>query len=335
LATTAFAFKLSQSRLPALAGIFLCADLPTLEAANSVMAEILFTAALGIVLWLLWAESKRPEKPSNLSIVSGFLSGVLTLIRPVSLFFFVPATAYLLLVRRSSRLRAAFGFLLASSFVPLMWAARNYYEADNFTVSSISGIEMLSFRAAGALAIDDPGDFYANLDKRDAQLKTLACEDLKRIQGRECSELSRPQLSKYYFRFARRIVQEHPIAYTKLALRGAAVMMLGGGADRLGKITGIRPSTAVRILWIYALPTLCLAMVGMLRLWSQNRQFFYLTGLVIIYFVLMSSGAAACSRYRVPIMPIYTVSIAVGLDFVLKRFLKSSTKSIREARLPA
>jgi len=212
-----------------------------------------------------------------------------------------------------------------------LWAARNYYETGYFTVSSISGFEMLSMRAAGVLAIDDPGDFYANLNKRGAQLQTLACEDLKRIQGKECSELSPPQLSEYYFRLGRRIVLEHPIAYAKLALRGTAVMMLGGGADRLWKITGIPPSTAGRILWIYILPGLSLAIVGVFRLWSQNRQFFYLTCLVIIYFVVLSSGAEAYSRYRVPIMPIYTVSIAVGLDFVLKRFLKRPAQSMKEA----
>jgi hypothetical protein len=253
----------------------------------------------------------------------------LTLIRPITVFFFVPMTAYLLLVRRGVRLRAAVGYLLASSLVPLLWAARNYSETGHFTVSSISGIVMISFRAAGVLAIDDPGDFYDNLSKRDAQLQTQACDELKLTQGKWCADLTPPQRSEYYFRFARRIVQEHPIAYAKLALRGTAAMMLGGGADRLWKMTGIPPATAGRLLWLYVLPGLSLALVGVFWVWSQNRRWFYLTCLVILYFVVLSSGAEAYSRYRVPIMPIYAVSIAVGLDFVIKRFLQRPATPIR------
>ena len=60
--------------------------------------------------------------------------------------------------------------------------------------------------------------------------------------------------------------------------------------------------------------------MGLLVLWKANRQLFALIFLVILYFLTISSGAQAYSRFRVPIIPLYAFAAAVGLDFSLKRF---------------
>src|SRR5262249_2123239 len=108
LATTAFVFRLSGSRWRAgLTGGLLGIDLPMLEYANTVLTELFFTTLFVFVLWLLWKESEDPTISWTRSVLSGFLAGIGTLIRPVSMFFFLPAAVYLVLVRRKLRLRAA------------------------------------------------------------------------------------------------------------------------------------------------------------------------------------------------------------------------------------
>ena len=322
VATAAFAFRFTGGRRQALiTGILLSVDLPMLEAANTILTETLFTVTLAAGLWLLWTGSRQPEQPwTGRLFLSGLLTGASVLIRPVNMFFFFPAAVYLLLVLKRFRLRAVLGFATAFACFPLMWAARNYHETGYFTVSSISGWELLRCRAAGIMALNDPGDFNSNLAKRMAELQNKACDDLKALYGRNCSELSFPQKSAYYMRLGRKIVVQHPIGYLKLALRGAAVMWLDGGPSSLEEMTGINPHVGIRLLLIYTVPAFCFALVGLLRLWNTNRQLFHLIFLTIAYFVALSSGGESYSRYRVPVVPLYAILIAAGIDAIVKHF---------------
>ena len=323
LATTAFAFRVTGSRRATLlTGILLCLDIPLLESANSILTEIFFTVTLVVILWLLWIESGKVERPGTYCFAAGLLSGASALIRPVNLLFFLPAAAYLLLVRGSFRWRSALVFVLAFPCLPLMWATRNYYETGYFTVSSISGASMLLYRAAGVLAINDPGEFGADLEKRQTQLEIQACKDIRRIYGKDCSQVTIPQKSEYYSRLGRAIILAHPVAYAKVVLRGDAVMILGGGLARLRETTGISSRAGMILLLIYTFPIFCFAIMGLLTLWNKNRQLFMLVFSVSLYFAAICGGAETYSRFRVPVMPLYAFSAAIGLDSSLKRLIE-------------
>lgn len=332
LASSVFVLRATRSRRQGLiAGILLCIDLPMLEATNAVMTEILFTATLLAVIWLLWNQTAGAENWVR-PVTAGLLAGMSVLIRPVSLLLFVPVTPYLLLTNRSFKTRVISAFLLAFSLFPAAWAARNYRETGYFIVSSVSSTNMLLWRAAGTLAIRDPGDFHANLVRRQVELEQQVCTDFRRL-GKECVPTTAPppEQSEYYARLGRKIVMAHPGSYAKLALRGAALMMLDGGPWSLAGITGIAPSAGIRILLIYTVPFLGLALLGLFRLWKENRDLFYLSFLVIGYFVIVSAGAEAYSRLRVPLDPIYTLLAAVGMDTVLV-FVVSLTQKLHHSR---
>ncbi|MBZ5523744.1 MAG: hypothetical protein LAP21_16040 [Acidobacteriia bacterium] len=323
LATTAFAFHLSGSRRQALlTGILLCIDLPMLKFTNSILTETVFTALLAATLWLLWAESEVSPKSGMRPGAAGLLSGLSALVRPVSIFFFVPAAAYILLIRRGSGLRAALSFLLAFLVLPLAWASRNYHESGYFTVASISGFSMLEYRAAGALAVNDPGDFEGNLEKRQKELEAGACEGLTNMYRRDCSKITIAQRADYYSHFGAHVVLHHPAAYLKLALRGGASMMLAGSAAIVSGLTGMNHGAAEKVVLMYTIPSFCLAIFGLMKWRAMNKAFFWLAALVITYFVAISAGAETNSRFRVPIMPIYAVLIATGMDAGIQRFIR-------------
>ncbi|HXW14044.1 MAG TPA: phospholipid carrier-dependent glycosyltransferase, partial [Terriglobia bacterium] len=150
LAASAVALSLTRSyRQAVLTAVLLCIDLPLLDAANSVLSEMPFTVVLSLCLWLLWRDAGDAERPWPWSILYGLLCGAAVLIRPVVLFFFVPAAIYLFLARRRRRWQAVLIFLVAFALLPLLWAERNYRETGYFTVSSIGGYNMLFYRAAG------------------------------------------------------------------------------------------------------------------------------------------------------------------------------------------
>lgn len=320
LAVVTFAFRISHSRKSALiAGVLYCIDLPTLESANSILTEMLFTTILTIIFLLLWNESRNQHEHWTRAVVIGLLCGAAALIRPIGIFFFLPATVYLWLVRERFRIRASLVFVMSFACLPLLWMARNYHQTGYFIFSSISGADLLSFRAAGALAINDPGPFAANFRRHRDELDALACEDLIRLYGRECSELPIPLSHEYYGQLGRKILLQHPAATMKLTLRGIAVTMLDGGATSFAEIAHISPHTAIEVLLLYTVPVLCLAIAGLTWIWRENRQCFYLAVLVMLYFVFLPAGAESYSRYRVPIIPILVVLAATGLDFILDR----------------
>jgi hypothetical protein len=329
VATAAAALRVSRSRRQALiAGILLSIDLPTLESANLVLSETLFTITLAAVLWLLWSGSQIPERPLTGSLfLCGLLAGASVLIRPISLYFVLPASCYLFLTRKRSRFRTLLAFTAAFACLPLLWATRNYRETGRFTVSSVAGLEMMCCRAAGVLALDDPGDFNSNLAKRRVQLEDAACADLKTIYGRDCADISVTQKSDFFMQRARGILVRHPVAFLRLGVRGAAVMWLDGGPSSLQGFTGINQHSGIRLLLMYTVPALCLAFTGLWTLWKNNRQLCYLLLLTIGYFVVVSSGGDSYSRHRVPIVPLYVILTAAGIDSMLH--LLASRRSSR------
>lgn len=319
LATAVFAFRLTGNRrLALLAGLFLCIDLPMLKAANSVLTEIMFTVVLGVGLMLLWHESNQTDVSKFRLVVSGLLAGACVLIRPVGLLFFLPAALYLLFVRRDYKFRSAAIFVISFVCIPLLWATRNYRQTGYFTVSSISGYSVLQCRAAGVLAINDPGEFYANLEKRQYELAALACDDWKRVHGRDCSQMTIPEQSQYYSSYGTKIVLQHPFAYLKLAVRGVGMTMLTGSPASLSAMTGMSFNSAAKLLLIVTVPAFCFALFGLKVFWKSNRTFFWFSILICVYFVGVSAGAESFSRFRVPIMPIYSILVAMGLDSLLR-----------------
>jgi hypothetical protein len=319
LGTAIFTFRVTKSRRAALlSGILLCLDLPLLESANSVLTEVLFTATFAVVLLLLWMESERTQKPGVVCFTAGLLAGASVLIRPVNVLFFLPAALYLLIARRSFRLRAALSFSLAFAILPLSWAIRNYRETGYFTVTAISGEHLLLYGAAGALAVNDSGDFSENLERRQTQLQIQACDEIRSLSGTDCSQLTIPRRAEYYSALGRTIISAHPLAYAKVVLRGDAEMILGGGLVRLRKMTGTSPHVGMILLLMYTIPLLCLASMGSVVLWRKNRQLFMLMFLAVLYFLVISGGPGSDSRFRVPIVPIYALAAAVGLDCALR-----------------
>jgi 4-amino-4-deoxy-L-arabinose transferase-like glycosyltransferase len=282
------------------------------------MTEVVFTLALGIALKLLWTGSMKLSGRMVRCLAAGLLCGATVLIRPVSIFLFVPVAVYLVLVRREWRAAAA--FCVAFLCLPLAWAVRNDLRAGYLGVSSISGYSVMQSRAAGVLAINDPGEFYANLDKRQAELAAQACHDLERIHAVvDCEQLSIPIRSAYYSKVGVAILVRHPFAYLKLAIRGFGMMMLTGSPASLAGITGLNFDVAAKLLLLYTVPCLGFAVFGLKQCWTMNRAFFWLAALVIGYFVIVSSGAETFARFRVPVLPLYSILIALGLDSAWQR----------------
>ncbi|MEA2236904.1 MAG: hypothetical protein QOC81_1628 [Thermoanaerobaculia bacterium] len=311
LAVAIYVFVMRQigSRLVALtAAILFAADTPTLHYANKILTETLFTAVLFVVFVLVAYARKLP--------LAGVLTGVLVLIRPVAIVYF--AAVALSLALRRARLRTIAGYVALALVLPVAWQLRNLHHTGVFTISSIGGANMLTYRAAGALAIEDDGaDFDADLADEEKGLVGDADEEIQAtLHIPDAEDLPDAVRSKYYSQIAWRILRQHPRAAAMLTLRGLLVNFFDSRWEALEVVSRFPVNIVQRGLDAFTAIIFTFAAIGALALWRRDRNLAFLLVATIGYYVLISAGGEAESRFRVPVIPQYMMLAACGVEAV-------------------
>lgn len=297
-----YCFARRQGRFVALAAALLFAiDPPTLHYANKVLTETLFTA----LLFVSFAIAGRAP------VWHGLLAGILVITRPVAIAYFVVAAFFY------GRRRAAAIFVAAALVVPLAWATRNKVVAGNFTVSVIGANNLLLHRAAGAMAIADEGDFDKDLVTEQRDLQQEADDVIERtLHVADAEELPEGVRAPYYSALARRVILQHPIAFGLLTLRGILVNVFDSDWDSMWIVSRLDGRTIELALDALAAVVFALAVAGIVVLWRRERRLALLLAGTACYFLLISAGAEAEARFRVPVVPQIVIAAAVGFDAV-------------------
>lgn len=294
-----------RSRFAASAAAVLFAlDTPTIHIANKLLTETVFTAPLLIVFVLTLHEKPRP-------ITIALLLGIMVLIRPIAMFAF-PFVAL-----RIPR-RQIVWFVIAAIALPAAWAGRNWARTGVFTVSSVGNINLLATRAAGALAIEDKGDDF-RADLADEQMGLVEDADdwiQQKLHIEDAQELPVAVRVKYYGAFATRVIALHPVAFAQLTARGILVNLFDSDWDALLPVTRLYPTIVQMTVGIMPVVMFIFATIGVLALWRTDRVLAMAILLTVGYFVLISAGAEAEYRFRVPVVPQLAIAAAVGLDVV-------------------
>jgi hypothetical protein len=294
------------------AGLIFALDVPTMHYANKILSETFFTALLFVVFAMI------VERRWLLSAVA-LLCGALVLIRPVAIaFFLVPA----LLHRRRLVL-----FVVLANVLPLAWATRNWRETEVFTLSSIGDVNLLSWRAAGVLALERGGDFKQAIAIEQQRLDAMVEKEI--LQEEEVTTLDDvdPALrAQYHGGLGRRILLQHPFRAVQLTMRGVVVNVFDSRWDALLEpLDDDTPEAPLRIAvtaWTIAL--FLLAAAGTFALWRTNRQFALAVVATFAYFILVSAGGESESRFRVPVVPQYAIAAGAGLDLIRRRLATRS-----------
>jgi 4-amino-4-deoxy-L-arabinose transferase-like glycosyltransferase len=311
-----------RSRAALLTGIAASFDFPFLEASNSILSDVLFAAFCILVYWLLLEGDKW--KPA----IAGLISGATVLIRPIGLYFFIPAILFIMITKRRDGLRPAILFFLCFAALPSVWAFRNYEQTGFLTVSTINGFSALDFKAAGAIAAERPGNYQANVIDAQRELNIQACPS-------DCDSLSSAERSKRFGVLARATIPKHPIGFIRSSFHGFGIMMLDGGPTTLSGLLGTSWPVGRRILAIYTVPVFLFSVAGLVSLCKANRKFFWLAGLAITYFVALSVGPEVSGRFRLPFLPLYAIAVGFGLDIVLDHIIGSTRREKSSPELAA
>jgi hypothetical protein len=300
------------------AAILFAIDTPTLHYANKILTETIFTVLLFAVFALAVYARKLP--------LAGVLTGVLVLIRPVAIAYFAAVALCLLLRRIPLRMIAI--YVALALMLPVGWCLRNLHYTGVFTISSIGGINMLTYRAAGALAIEDDGDFDADLADEMPGLQDNADDEIQtRLRIPDAEELPDAVRGKYYSEIGWRILRQHPRGAAMLTLRGLLVNIFDSRWEGLEIISRFPTDVVRRSLDAYTAALFVFAVIGAAALWKRDRDLAAMIVATVVYFLLISAGGEAESRFRVPVIPQYVIAAACGLKALNHKDTKDTKRA--------
>jgi 4-amino-4-deoxy-L-arabinose transferase-like glycosyltransferase len=298
-----------------IAAILFAIDTPTIHYANKVLTETLFTVML-FALFALALRIVRAPRTRDLTI-AGLLAGALVLVRPVAILYFAGLAVAFAIERIGWKRIAA--FVAIALALPLAWAARNACHTGVFDVASIAGSNLLEYRAAGAVAIEDGGDFLTELPPVQQELLADADGEIEEAMHiPDAGELSEAVRGREYGRIGRRILLEHPRGAAMLTLRGVLVLLFESDWEAMMIVSRVDESTVHLAVDAWTVALTLFALIGLAALWRRDRSLALLLGLTIIYFVLISAGGEAEARFRVPIVPMLAIAAAAGAGAVLR-----------------
>jgi len=219
------------------------------------------------------------------------------------------------LALRRVRLRTIAVYVALALVLPLGWQLRNLHHTGVFTISSIGGINLLTYRAAGALAIEDDGEFDADLSDEMQGLRADADTEIEtRLHIPDAGELPDAVRSKYYSQFAMRVLRQHPRGAVMLTARGLLVNLFDSRWEAVSIVSWFPEEIVRRGLDVFTAIVFVFAAIGTVALWRRDRELALMTIATVAYFVLISAGGEAESRFRVPVIPQYVIAAACGIE---------------------
>ena len=315
VAVAAFGLRITgNSMIAMVAGSVLSLDMATILVADLLLSEVIFTTCIALACWILHSAISKPVCNLLEIAVAGLLAGFAVLVRPVGILYFIPLLIYILIALKRHVLRPVLVFAVCSLFFPLLLAGRNFMEARYFGVSTTGEYNLLANRAAGAVAIQQPGSYFDNVVAVRHELLSQTCADFKRVHNQDCAPIleAPAQQAAFFAHAGTRIISKNLPGYIQSVVVGAAYTMFGGGAEALMRIGHFSSRTAEYIVLAVTIPEACLALLGCWYWFQHDRALCSLFVLTVLYFLLISSGAEAYSRYRVPVMPMYALLIGGG-----------------------
>jgi len=282
-----------------------------------VLTEALFTLFLTASVLMFWRPSGNNWRRG---LAAGVLLGLATLTRPVSIYLAVPlAVAYLIVERNSLRKAAlvAVCFLVGFGVPTGAWIIRNYETTGLTAISSVQGINLLYYRAAGALVESE----HISLSAARARLR--------RQLDRKLPPNANPgQIAQAEQTLGITVIRGHLTGYSKEVLAGGGRLLFGDAHSQLRTVTGASVS---RLLVAYSLAYLfgiyLLSAVGLWLAWRRHHlRNCVFPVMTIAYAIIVSSGEEAYSRFRMPIMPFLALIAAVGAAALLGRIKRDSDR---------
>lgn len=321
-----------------LAALIFAVDPLSIMTTNYLLTETLFTTLLVGSVWAVvrfWNSGLW-----RWLVLSAVLVALTSLTRPISQFLPIALLPLFVLAarkgQRRSWLAAGAVFAVVSLALTYTWAVRNYRETGVFTLSTISDTNLIYYRARAVLAEAEGTTQDQAWDKLEARIEQAAAE--RGLSTAETIDLQREEALAIFTRYPGLTVKMlakgvgrllfdpgYTITCTQLdrqstafdCFPGRSSMNEPGLVDKaLGKFGQMSPVQQFTLLFSTLLLGLVYlsAALGTLRLFRERRWLILgLLFLLIAYFVGLSAGGEANSRFRIPVVPFLAILAGTGL----------------------
>ena len=300
------------------------------------MPETLFVLLLLVAIERLLA-FQSTLKLSYLAISGVFLAAA-TYVRPVSFYLGFFLAAGLAVTAPKPNLRGKAPAVLLLSFIPWLaaWQIRNAIETGYSGFSSIVEKNLYFFQSA---------EVTAELERIsiESEQRRLGYPDESDYLAHHPEQVNWSRSERLHFMRAQstQILAQHPALYLKTHLKGVAVVVFSPCATEWLQLLGAYPNpesmprrilnqgivnSVRRIFLAHPFVTLlmCILAVFLIVLYwlairglfgtPQNRVAAATLLGIALYFLLISGGAQAVGRYRLPVMPILCLFAAAGIS---------------------
>jgi 4-amino-4-deoxy-L-arabinose transferase-like glycosyltransferase len=251
-------------------------------------------------------------------------------------------------VRWRRALTCAGAFLLAPVLLVGGWQLKNLQKTGGARFSYIDGFNMYFYRAGGVIAMRDRKPLFQV--HREMGLETERTDFSGWVAKRpEFAGRNQAALGEQWFRDGLAIIVRNPGWYLLMHLRSIAALLFDPGTFCLATLAGLEtdqrgqellarlqtaPASFVAAIWsghrflflssIWGMAYLAVVYAGVALWLVRTPRDGWTPGVVVVvatlaYFVIISAGPEAASRFRVPLAPLLALLSAAGWQ----RYLKS------------
>jgi 4-amino-4-deoxy-L-arabinose transferase-like glycosyltransferase len=251
--------------------------------------------------------------------VPGWVLGASTLIRPIALYLPLVLISVGLILQEGrwpTRLLRSGVFVLAFALPVGGWIARNYALTGVPIFTTVESFNLLNYRAAGSMAEEE----HISVEEARRRLSET-------LQGRTREGMNRGQISRLEASLALETFAKYPRGTAVTFIKAVGRLLAGPGRAELLRLLGApRPTTIETGLhaFLVGMETVVLgaimfgAVLGGYRLLRSRRYIELVAVLIFIfYFMAISAGLEAYSRFRAPIMPYF--ALLAGCAFASRR----------------
>ncbi|MCH8904223.1 MAG: glycosyltransferase family 39 protein [Bacteroidetes bacterium] len=333
--------KILFSKSVALIGAFIYSVEP-LAISNSLKllsdTVFVFVVLAAIALFIFGLDRKK----YLFLLYSAAIFGLATLIKPVTQY--MPYMLIILMLMHakltwSFKLKTVSLFLITFLSVTLMWNYRNYVVHGHFSYTSMNGLALL-YSAT-----------YADVKKTGKPFEDVKEEFFNKAIELGVDEDNSPfENAKLHKKVAIDYIKKNPKIYTTTYLHGILNIYTHLHTYEISRLIGVK---GTRLPYEYYAPSnifskiklfftkkslheivlgimigtyLLIVYIGFFRgsmIMYRNKEYFFLALLllIILYFTLIS-GTLGSARYKLPIIPIYTILSAVGIHYFIQRLFR-------------
>jgi 4-amino-4-deoxy-L-arabinose transferase-like glycosyltransferase len=294
----------------AVAAFVLAVDPVSIALSSQLTTEVVFTT-LWVAAALMWARGLQTGS-APWAGAAGLVLGVSALVRPIAVYLPILLVPLTLLTARASsgrRVLASCAVVVAFSVPVGLWLARNAAETGVATISTVESANLLSYRAADALAID------TGISRDQANVELDSEVAARTTPGENPARISRAQDSVAFHTLA-----HHPGGAAVSTIEGFGRVLFGPGRAELLRVVrgydsprGTADDALILLEAALLFASLTLALVGVVVL-VRSKSWLPLacTLSFAAYDILLASGAEGNGRLRMPAMPFVAVLSGVG-----------------------